>query len=165
MPEYTFDMTLAAAITVTADSAEQAATWLREAIDCADTNFGAYPNGEPILGETSLEVSTLRLGMVDGKDYEPPLDEKWIRHAADHGAEFHEPSDGGKYWTAYDNNEDSWRVDASDRCTTKADAARVYCESEGCGEPDGVEPETDAAAETEYQEQRAAVRSIFGMKD
>ncbi len=66
------------------------------------------------------------------------VDEKWIRHATDNGAEFTEPGESG-YWTAYDSNEESWRVGTDDQCTTQADAARAYCESEGCYEPDGVD--------------------------
>lgn len=69
MKEYAFDLTLRAAIRVPADSFEQAVAWLKEAFDCADANFGAWPGGDPITGETSLaadEVTKDMLFEVDG---------------------------------------------------------------------------------------------------
>lgn len=71
MPKFTFDMNLTAAITVDAPDAETAKKWLLETLDCADTNFGAYPNGEPILGEVSLNgAENIALAMIDGEDLE-----------------------------------------------------------------------------------------------
>lgn len=71
MPKFTFDMTLTAAISVDAPDAETAKRWLIEALDCADTNFGAYPNGDPILGEVSLNgEENITLGMIEGEDVE-----------------------------------------------------------------------------------------------
>ncbi|MER9768929.1 hypothetical protein NKJ09_23025 [Mesorhizobium sp. M0189] len=49
MTDFTFDMKLMASITVQAETADQARQWLVDALECADTNFGAYPGGYPIL--------------------------------------------------------------------------------------------------------------------
>lgn len=69
MPQFTFDMRMVASITVEAGTAEQARQWLIDALDAASTNFGAYPNGDPILGEASLadDVGPV-LSMIDGED-------------------------------------------------------------------------------------------------
>lgn len=72
MPDFTFDMQLQAAITVTAPTREAAEAELLRVLDCADTNFGAFKNGSPVLGETSLLPETLRLGMIDSEPYVPP---------------------------------------------------------------------------------------------
>lgn len=97
-------------------------------------------------------MATLNRLIEEARDLIGPepvtVDEKWIRHATDHGAEFHSPGRRGKFWTAYDSNEETWRVGVDDQCTTQADAARAYCESEGCYEPDGVDPnDIDTRAE------------------
>jgi hypothetical protein len=52
--EYIFDVKLTGTVRVEADSEADARKMLGEAIECADTNFGAWPNGDPILGEVSL---------------------------------------------------------------------------------------------------------------
>ncbi len=132
MPDYLFDMKLQAAITVTATTREEAEAELTRILDCADTNFGAFKSGAPALGETSLITETLRLGQVDGEEYTPSEDESWINCALDNSAEFYAPDGKNKYWCAEDTEEECWRVDQSDQCETKADAARVYCESYGC---------------------------------
>jgi hypothetical protein len=57
--EYLFDLRLSAAIRVRADNVEDARKKLIEALDCADTNFGAWPEtGDPITGEVSLDAPT-----------------------------------------------------------------------------------------------------------
>jgi hypothetical protein len=71
MSRYTFDIPLIASISVSADNPEAARQMLQTALDCADTNFGALPNGDPILGECSLmeDIDIYRhLGMIDGVD-------------------------------------------------------------------------------------------------
>lgn len=71
MRQFTFDLPLLASITIAADDPETARQMLQAALDCADTNFGAFPNGEPILGECSLseDIDLYRhLGMIDGVD-------------------------------------------------------------------------------------------------
>lgn len=66
MPKFTFDMKLDVSLTVEADTEAAARTKLHAAMDCADTNFGAWPNGEPILGECSVNGNVVRLAMIDG---------------------------------------------------------------------------------------------------
>ena len=71
MRQFTFDIPLLASVTVAADDPETARQMLQTALDCADTNFGAFPNGDPILGEVSLaeDIDIYRhLGMIDGVD-------------------------------------------------------------------------------------------------
>lgn len=67
--EYAFDLELRAAIRVKATSEEEARELLRENLECADSNFGAWPNGDPITGEASL-WNILGLYEVDGKNVE-----------------------------------------------------------------------------------------------
>jgi hypothetical protein len=71
MKQFTFDLPLLASVTISADNPEAARQMLQSALDCADTNFGAFPNGDPILGECSLmeDIDLYRhLGMIDGID-------------------------------------------------------------------------------------------------
>lgn len=71
MPAYTFDMLLAASITVEADSPDAARAALVAKLDAADTNFGAFDDGTPILGEVSLaDDHAPTLAMIDGEDVE-----------------------------------------------------------------------------------------------
>lgn len=70
MPAYTFDMLLAASITVEADSPDAARAALVAKLDAADTNFGAFDDGVPILGEVSLAYAEPMLAMIDGEDVE-----------------------------------------------------------------------------------------------
>ena len=53
--KFTFDAKLFAAFTIEAPDRATAEKWLREALDCADINAGALPNGDPIIGEASLD--------------------------------------------------------------------------------------------------------------
>lgn len=53
--EYIFDVKLWATIRVQAGSEAEARKMLSDALDCADANFGAWPNGDPILAEASME--------------------------------------------------------------------------------------------------------------
>lgn len=52
--EYAFDLELIVALRVKATSHEQALRTLRDTLDCADSHFGAWPDGSPVLGEASL---------------------------------------------------------------------------------------------------------------
>lgn len=52
--EYAFDCALACAIRVNAHSEPAARDLLREQLDAADANLGAWPDGKPILCEVSL---------------------------------------------------------------------------------------------------------------
>ena len=66
--EYAFDLKLNVAIRVSASSFEEARSILLERLDAADSNFGAFPNGDPIVGEASLagDVTKDMLFEVDG---------------------------------------------------------------------------------------------------
>ena len=52
--EYAFDLTLTASLRVKAPDEKAARRMLYAALDCADANLGAWPNGDPILSEVSL---------------------------------------------------------------------------------------------------------------
>jgi hypothetical protein len=53
--EYAFDVKLFAAIRVKATSEAEARQMLKDHIDAADANLGAWPNGDPITCEVSLD--------------------------------------------------------------------------------------------------------------
>lgn len=73
MPEYAFDIELFAAVRVNAPNEATARQMLAEAFEAADTNFGAWPDGSPILGEASLsDLATPSLFEVDGE----PVDDE-----------------------------------------------------------------------------------------
>jgi hypothetical protein len=66
MKEYLFDVALAAAVRIKAKSADEAREMLKKAFDCADCNGGAWPNGDPILFEASLDEPDLaNIGPAD----------------------------------------------------------------------------------------------------
>jgi hypothetical protein len=72
--EYAFDVVMTATIRVRANSVAMARATLKEKLDAADSNFGAWDDGEPILGEASLHhIEDLR--EIDGKEA-VMLDEK-----------------------------------------------------------------------------------------
>lgn len=52
--EYLFDVRLLASIRVEAKSEAEARAMLSKVLDCADANFGAWPNGDPVTGECSI---------------------------------------------------------------------------------------------------------------
>ena len=54
MNEYAFDCVLTVALRVKANSEAEARAILKDNLDIADSNFGAWPDGSPILGEASL---------------------------------------------------------------------------------------------------------------
>jgi hypothetical protein len=64
--EYAFDVKLLAAIRVKAASEQEAREKLAEHLQCADTNFGAWPDGSPILAEASIDGEA-DLYEVDGE--------------------------------------------------------------------------------------------------
>jgi hypothetical protein len=55
MSEYAFDVTLIGAIRVEAGSRKEAEAMVRDSLDCASVNAGAWPNGDPILFEASVD--------------------------------------------------------------------------------------------------------------
>lgn len=128
MPKFTYDCRINAAFTIEADTPEAGALALEGVIDCATVNCGALPNGDPLIGEASL-AGAPALAMIDGVDVSPDSDEAWIACANSHYAEF---TLNDAFYSVRDTQEESWRVDASDRCTTKAEAARAYCQDFGC---------------------------------
>jgi hypothetical protein len=67
MKEYAFDCTLKAAIRIKAASRAEAEATIRDVLDGASCNGGAWPNGDPILFEASLDGG-LSLYEVDGKE-------------------------------------------------------------------------------------------------
>jgi len=89
MPEYAFDATVRIAIRVNAASEQEARNLLDRHLDCADANFGAWDDGDPILAEASL-WDRPRVFEIDGEPYEPlpDDDEDCIRRAEDDGAVF-----------------------------------------------------------------------------
>ena len=69
MPNYLFDVTLNAAIRVDPVDEAQARLLLEETLDAASINLGAWPNGDPVLGEASLSLENPpKLAEVDGED-------------------------------------------------------------------------------------------------
>ncbi|VWC80482.1 hypothetical protein BLA39750_01162 [Burkholderia lata] len=65
--EFAFDCSLSATIRVRAGSLEIAQANLREAMATASCNAGAWPNGDPILFEAGLSISTVVLSELDGE--------------------------------------------------------------------------------------------------
>ena len=55
MNEYIFDIKLLATIRVNAASESEARGRVFEHLDCASINAGAWPNGDPILFEASVD--------------------------------------------------------------------------------------------------------------
>jgi hypothetical protein len=55
MPEYAFDASVKIAVRVRAANEDAARRLLAGCLDCADANFGAWPDGSPITAEASLD--------------------------------------------------------------------------------------------------------------
>lgn len=74
MSEYAFDVILSGALRVPdmPDEATARAT-LAYMLDCAESNLGLWPNGEPILAEVSLadDLAKPRLYAIDGDEIDP----------------------------------------------------------------------------------------------
>jgi hypothetical protein len=66
MHEYLFDIPLVAAVRVKAASQDEARAMLKRAFDCADCNGGAWPNGDAITFEATLDEANL--AEVDGQE-------------------------------------------------------------------------------------------------
>ena len=64
--EYAFDVKLVAAFRVTAPDEATARAILRDCLDCADSNFGAWPDGSPILAEATMDAEA-DLYEIDGE--------------------------------------------------------------------------------------------------
>ena len=64
---YKFDVRLFATIDVEADNPEQARAMVDAAFDCVDANFGAWPDGSPILGEASADSGLTDLMEINGE--------------------------------------------------------------------------------------------------
>ena len=74
--EYGFDVMLKAAIRVRASSPDQAIAMLHSALDSADCNAGAWPNGDPVLFEASTAPDTAPvLYSIDGEDVSQAQDD------------------------------------------------------------------------------------------
>lgn len=65
--EYAFDVKLFAAIRVKATSAAEARATLRDNLDCASCNGGAWPDGSPILFEATVDDEEMPLLEIDGE--------------------------------------------------------------------------------------------------
>jgi hypothetical protein len=52
---YAFDIKVICAVRVEANSEREARDILNSVIDCADVNFGATPNGDPLCGEATID--------------------------------------------------------------------------------------------------------------
>lgn len=77
--EYLFDVKLFASIRVKAESEKDARRLLEDSIACNTANLGAWPNGDPILCEISLddEPDNNPLIEVDGEDCCPECGKDW----------------------------------------------------------------------------------------
>jgi hypothetical protein len=72
MPAYTFDLKLDAAFTIEASSEDEARRILIETLDCANINCGELPNGDPLLGEASVNDHRVWLATIDGEEVPLP---------------------------------------------------------------------------------------------
>jgi hypothetical protein len=70
MHEYLFDVKLFAAVRVKANSEEEARRLIATNIDASSANLGAWPNGDPILAEVSLDDGPEDLIEIDGEPVE-----------------------------------------------------------------------------------------------
>ena len=55
MNEYLFDVKLSAAVRVRAQTESQARSMVHNYIDASIANFGAWPNGDPILAVVTID--------------------------------------------------------------------------------------------------------------
>ena len=72
MKKYSFDCYLVVAVTVPALDEIGARAALNDALQCADSNFGHWPDGSPIVAEASLtyggQIPPPHLYAIDGED-------------------------------------------------------------------------------------------------
>lgn len=67
--EFAFDIKLTCAIRVNAATEQEARAMLRAELDASSANLGAWPSGDPILCEVSLDVDAgAHLYEIDGED-------------------------------------------------------------------------------------------------
>jgi len=81
MQTFTFDCELVAAIQVKAETVADARRILAGVLECADTNFGAFPDGSPVLGEVSLAEGPLCEVLSHAEDLDAACDFKKRLHA------------------------------------------------------------------------------------
>lgn len=68
MNEYLFDVKLFASVRVQADTEKEARRLLADALDAANINAGAWPNGDPVVFEASQggEPDLMEVEAIDG---------------------------------------------------------------------------------------------------
>lgn len=67
MKNYLFDVKLFSSIRVNALDEKTARAMLREALNGASANFGAWPDGAPIVADVSLDDDPADLVEIDGE--------------------------------------------------------------------------------------------------
>ena len=141
MPEFAFDVTLAGALRVNAPTEAEARRILRDRLDCADSNLGAWPDGSPMLAELSL-TGTPSLYEIDGEEPHPTLFAKPGESLFAEGQAFRIFEDGARGW----------------RVVRLADGAQaIFHGDDSCerfrdhytGDEFGEENPTDASAEAD----------------
>lgn len=65
--EYAFDVKFFATIRVPAASEKEAREFIANNIHCAQANFGALPNGDPIVTEVTIDDDEIPLIEIDGE--------------------------------------------------------------------------------------------------
>lgn len=68
--EYAFDLKLFAALRVKAPTLEMARAMIREHVNCCTANFGAWPDGSPIIAEASVDDEEMPCYERDGEDFD-----------------------------------------------------------------------------------------------
>lgn len=68
MHEYLIDCDVKVALRVKATSAAEARKMVDTLLDCADANFGAWPDGSPALGEATCHDR--HIAEIDGEPME-----------------------------------------------------------------------------------------------
>jgi hypothetical protein len=61
MKSFTFDIKLFVALTVKAETEQEALNMILDNVQCADCNLGAWPDGTPILAEASVGRDEIEL--------------------------------------------------------------------------------------------------------
>ncbi len=72
--EYALDVRLYACIRVMAPNVIEARKMVLHHLDCADTNFGIWDDGTPILAEASVDDPVMPCFAVDGDPEHPECD-------------------------------------------------------------------------------------------
>jgi hypothetical protein len=63
--EYLFDVPCTVTFRIKAATEQEARAFIAENVNGTEANFGAYPDGEPILSEVSAHTSKAHLVSVD----------------------------------------------------------------------------------------------------